>query len=57
VAALYLFTRGRQSLDDLEGVQQGQEPLAALDVRLGRMQFRERRVAYELDKRSSRSAN
>jgi hypothetical protein len=39
VAALYLFTRGRPPLDDLEGIQQGQEPLAALDVRLGRMQL------------------
>ena len=57
MAALYLFTRGGPSLDDLESVQQGQEPLAALDVRLGRMQLRERRVAYELDKRSSRSAS
>jgi hypothetical protein len=52
-----LFTRGGPPLDDLEGVQQGQEPLAALDVWLGRMQLRERLVAYELDKRSRRSAS
>ena len=46
MTALYFFTRGGFALDDLKGVQQGQEPLAALDVRLRGMQLRQRRVAY-----------
>jgi hypothetical protein len=32
-----LFTRGRPPFDDLEGIQQGQDPLAVLEVRLGRV--------------------
>lgn len=47
MTALYLFTRGGLPLHDLERVQQGQQPLAALDMRLGRMEVRERRVAYQ----------
>jgi hypothetical protein len=51
VAALYLFTRGRRTLEELELVEEGQEPRSTLDVRLGRMQLRERRVTYEVDVR------
>ena len=45
MTALYVFTRGGLSLDDLEGIEQSQEPLAALDVGLRRMQLCQRGVA------------
>jgi hypothetical protein len=41
VAALYLFTRGRLPLEDVEGFEQRLEPRPRLDVRLGRMQLRQ----------------
>jgi hypothetical protein len=36
-----LFTRGRRALDELELLEEGQQPRATLDVGLGRMQLRE----------------
>jgi hypothetical protein len=48
VAPLYLFTRGRAALDDVEGVEQDQQALARLDVRLRRVELGESGVAYEL---------
>jgi hypothetical protein len=52
VAAFYLFTRGGLALDELELVEESAQAVTALDVRLGRVQLRERRVAQELDARA-----
>src|SRR6185437_1379993 len=58
VAALYLFTRGRPALDDVEGRQERLQPLAALDVRLRRVEPRQVVMTYEVhgDLRPTRRA-
>jgi hypothetical protein len=57
VTALYLFTRGGSPVNDVEGFQQGFEARTGLDVRLRRMELREARVAYELDRTASESVS
>ena len=57
VAAFDLLARRRPALDVLECVEQHRQPLPRLDVRLGRMELRERRVAYELDLTASASVS
>jgi hypothetical protein len=53
VTVLYLFTRGGSPFNDVEGFQQRFEARTGLDVRLRRMELREARVAYELDRTAS----
>jgi hypothetical protein len=53
MAALDLLTRRRPALDHVERFEQYLEPLAGFDVRLGRVQLSERRVAYVLDRRTA----
>jgi hypothetical protein len=53
VAALDLLPRCRPALDDVERREQRLEPRPRLDVRLRRMELRERRVAYEFDRIAS----
>ena len=60
VAALDLFARGGPAFDHVEGVQQCEQPLPRVGVRLDRVELREERMAYEVDRtaaaRRSRSA-
>jgi hypothetical protein len=57
VAALYLFARGRRRLDDLEGFEQRLESRPRLDVRLRRMELRQCRMAYDVDRTASTSSS
>jgi hypothetical protein len=57
VTALYLFTRGGPSLDDVEGPEQGFETDTRLDMRLRRVELGQGGMAYELDRTASASVS
>jgi hypothetical protein len=57
VAALEIGDGARRRLDDLELVQERGEPLRRLRMAEGRMEARERRMAYEVDRRTASASS